>query len=68
MTDGPNDTRNNAIAAAIILLVAGAALYFLPTIVLGIGATSPILGFGAGAVIILGFFVIFWLRARYKRK
>lgn len=55
------------IAAALILLIAGAALYFMPAIVLAIGSYSPLLGFAAGAAIILGFFGIFWLRSRYKR-
>jgi hypothetical protein len=67
MTENPNQTRSNAIAAAIILLVAGAGLYFMPQIVLGLGQFSPVLGFVAGAAIILGFFLIFWLRSRFKK-
>ena len=67
MTENGNQTRNNAIAAAIILLVAGAGLYFMPQIVLGLGRYSPVLGAAAGAAIILGFFLIFWLRSRFKR-
>lgn len=67
MTENGNQTRNNAIAAAIILLVAGAALYFMPKIVLWLGEFSPVLGFAAGAVIVLGFFLLFWLRSRFKK-
>ncbi|MDB5525760.1 MAG: hypothetical protein JWM58_3523 [Rhizobium sp.] len=67
MTDDKHETRNTMIAAAVILLTAGLALYFMPQIVLGIGAYSPVLGFIAGAVIILFFFAIFWLRSKYKR-
>ena len=67
MTENGNQTRNNAIAAAIILMVAGAALYFMPSIVLGLGQISPILGATAGAAIILAFFLVFWLRSRFKR-
>lgn len=67
MTENENQTRNNAIAAAIILLVAGAALYFMPQIVLGIGRYSPVLGAVAGAAIILCFFLVFWLRSRFKK-
>lgn len=67
MTENGNQTRSNAIAAAIILLVAGTGLYFMPQIVLGLGQYSPILGFAAGAVIILCFFLIFWLRSRFKK-
>ena len=32
-----------------------------------IGKYSPPLAFAVGAVLLLGFFVIFWLRARYQR-
>ena len=67
MTDDKHETRNTMIAAAVILLAVGLGLYFMPQIVLGIGAYSPALGFVAGAVIILLFFAIFWLRSRYKR-
>ena len=67
MTENRNETRNNAIAAAIILLVVGAAFYFMPTIVLALGKISPLLGAGAGAAIVLGFFIIFWLRSRLKK-
>jgi hypothetical protein len=67
MTEDKNETRNTAIAAALILVIAGLALYFMPKIVLGIGAFSPVLGAAAGAAIILAFFLIFWLRSRYKK-
>jgi hypothetical protein len=67
MTENGNQTRNNAIAAAVILLVVGAALYFMPKIVLALGEISPLLGAAAGAVIVLGFFLIFWLRSRLKK-
>lgn len=67
MTENGNQTKNNAIAAAIILLVAGAGLYFMPQIVLGIGQYSPVLGAAAGGVIVLAFFLIFWLRSRFKK-
>ena len=67
MTENGNQTRNNAIAAAIILLVAGAALYFMPAIVLALGEISPLLGAAAGALIVLAFFLVFWLRSRFKK-
>ena len=67
MTGDGNQTRNNAIAAAIILVVAMSLLYFMPKIVLGIGQYSPALGFAVGAAIILAFFGVFWLRSRYKK-
>jgi hypothetical protein len=40
----------------------------MPTIVLWIGNYSPALATVVGACLILTFFVIFWLRARYQRK
>ncbi|MBL0372238.1 hypothetical protein JJB09_09365 [Rhizobium sp. KVB221] len=67
MTSDRNETRNTAIAAAIILLAAGSALYFMPKIVLAIGAYSPVLGFAAGVAIVLAFFLIFWVRSRLKK-
>ncbi|MCC2613508.1 dolichyl-diphosphooligosaccharide--protein glycosyltransferase subunit 2 [Neorhizobium petrolearium] len=62
------ETRSQAIAAAVILIGAGLVIYFLPAIVLGIGEFSPALGFIVGAALLLGFFAIFWLRARYQRR
>ncbi|KAA0701057.1 hypothetical protein DTW90_05505 [Neorhizobium sp. P12A] len=66
MTGSSN--RSSAIAAAIILLVAGAVLYLMPTIVLSLGEISPWLAAGAGICIILAFFLVFWLRAQYQRR
>lgn len=67
MTEGKNETRNTAIAAAVILLIAGLLLYFMPKIVLAIGAYSPTLGFAAGIAIVMFLFLVFWLRSRYKK-
>lgn len=62
------ETKSQVTAAAVILIGAVVVLYFLPSIVLSIGAYSPALAFIVGAVLILGFFWIFWLRARYQRR
>ena len=67
MTENGNQTKNDAIAAAIILLVVGVALYFMPVIVLTLGEISPLLGAAAGAVIVLAFFILFWLRSHFKK-
>ena len=67
MTENGNQTRNNAIAAGLILATVALGLFFMPNIVLAIGAYSPALGFAAGALIILAFFGIFWLRSRYRK-
>ncbi|MBX5171994.1 hypothetical protein HJB84_19315 [Rhizobium sp. NZLR1b] len=61
------ESRSQAIAAAVILLGAGLVIYFLPSIVLWIGNFSPTLGIAVGACLILAFFAVFWLRARYQR-
>lgn len=57
----------SAIAAVIILAVFGAAFYFLPFIMIGLGGISPWLAAAVGACFVLGFFLIFWLRSRYQR-
>lgn len=67
MTDDKRENRNTMIAAALILVIGGAALYFMPKIVLAIGAFSPALGFVAGLAIILFLFAVLWLRSRYKK-
>ncbi|MBX5183702.1 MULTISPECIES: hypothetical protein [unclassified Rhizobium] len=61
------ESRSQAIAAAAILFGAGLVIYFLPSIVLWIGNFSPTLGIAVGACLILAFFAVFWLRARYQR-
>ena len=68
MTAPKSEGRSQAIAAAIILVAAGLVLYFMPTIVLALGSYSPYLAAGVGACLILAFFVVFWLRARYQRR
>lgn len=62
------ETKSQAVAAAVILIGAGLVIYFLPKIVLGIGQFSPALGFIVGTLLLLSFFGIFWLRARYQRR
>ncbi len=62
------ESRSQAIAAAVILLFVGVTIYFLPVLVLWVGSYSPALGFVAGALILSGFFVIFWLRARHQSR
>ncbi|OAP35750.1 hypothetical protein [Sinorhizobium saheli] len=60
--------RSPAIAAAVILLVVGIGFFVLPSIMLELGAISPWLAAGFGALFVLGFFLIFWLRARHQRR
>ena len=68
MTAPKSEGRSEAIAAAIILVAAGLVLYFMPTIVLALGGYSPYLAAVVGACLVLAFFVVFWLRARYQRR
>ena len=68
MTDQKSENRSSAIAAAIILVGAGVVLYLMPNMVLWLGNFSPWLATGFGVCVILGFFLIFWLRARYQRR
>ncbi len=60
--------RNNAIAAAVILLGAGLLFYAMPKIMLWIGSFSPMLAGVFGALAVLAFFAVFWLRSRYQRR
>lgn len=62
------EVRSQMIAAATILIGAAVVLYCLPAIVLWIGQYSPLLAIAVGFLLILGFFWIFWLRARYQRR
>ncbi len=68
MIDRKSDNRSSAIAAAIILVVAGTVIYLMPTIILWLGEISPWLATGFGICVILAFFLVFWLRARYQRR
>ncbi|MBP1859162.1 putative RDD family membrane protein YckC [Rhizobium herbae] len=60
--------RSPAIAAAVILLVVGVGFFILPKIMLWLGDFSPWLAAAFGALFVLGFFLIFWLRAHYQRR
>ena len=63
-----NKEKSPAIAAAIILVVAGLGFFVLPSIMLRLGDISVWLAGAFGVVFVLGFFLIFWLRARHQRK
>jgi cation transporter-like permease len=62
------DTRNAAIAAAIILLVFGFAAYFLPAMMLAAGKVSTVLAAIIAVIFMVGLFVVLWLRGRSQRK
>lgn len=68
MSSDSDNQRSSLIAAAIFLVVAGAALYFMPQVVLWIGRYSPTLAVLAGAAVIAAFFLVFWVRSRFQKR
>lgn len=62
-----NKGKSAALAALIILLGTGVVFYFLPRVMIALGDVSPWLAGAFGALLVLGFFLLFWLRARYQR-
>jgi hypothetical protein len=62
------ETRNTAVAALIILVVFGAFAYWLPTIMLAAGDISSVLAVLVAIIFLLGFFAVFWLRGRWRKK
>ncbi|QRM53141.1 hypothetical protein [Sinorhizobium sp. BG8] len=56
-----------AVAAAVILVVTGLAFFFLPKVMIALGGISPWLAGVFGTAVVLAFFLLFWLRARYQR-
>ncbi|MCO6184965.1 hypothetical protein [Rhizobium sp. L1K21] len=68
MTDTENKKTSPAIAAAIILVCAGLLLYFMPKLVMWISTYSPALAVAVGAVIVCGFFILFWIRSRFQKR
>lgn len=61
-------TRNAAIAAACIMLGFGIVAYLMPNMMLAIGDKSPLAAGIFGVIFVLGFFIVFWLRARSQRR
>lgn len=61
------NTRNAALAATIILLGFGLVAFYMPTIMLALGESSPIAGGIVAVLFVLAFFGIFWLRGRSRR-
>lgn len=64
---GDGKGKSAAIAALVILLGTGLVFYFLPRVMIALGDVSPWLAGVFGTLIVLGFFLLFWLRARYQR-
>ena len=62
------ENRGPLIAAAIILLFFGLGGFFLPTVMLAVGNYSTFLAGIIAVSFVLGFFAIFWLRARSQSR
>lgn len=67
MSENSGSSRSAAIASAVILIVTGLAFFVLPDVMIALGNISPWLAGAAGAALVLAFFFVFWLRARYQR-
>lgn len=60
------DTRNSAIAAAVILGGFGLLAFEMPAIMLAVGNVSTIAAGFIGVAFVLGFFLVFYLRGRSR--
>lgn len=62
------ETRNSAIAAAIIMIGFGLLFYFMPTIMVAVGNFSPFAAALLAVGVMAAFFLVFWLRTKSRRK
>lgn len=60
------ENRNAALAAFVIMAVFGGGFYLMPRLMLAIGDYSTIAAGLFGVLFVLAFFVVFWLRGRYR--
>jgi hypothetical protein len=60
------DNRNAALAALVIMAVFVGGLFLMPRIMLAIGDYSTAAAGVFGALFVLAFFFVFWLRGRYR--
>lgn len=61
-------TRNAAIAAACIMFGFGLVAYWMPTLMLALGERSTLAAGIFAIVFVVGFFLVFWLRARKQHE
>ena len=57
-----------ALAAAIIMASVFVIMYFMPKLLFWIAGFNEWLAYATGALFILAFFAIFWLRAKYQKR
>ncbi|MCB1383124.1 MAG: hypothetical protein KDJ73_09395 [Notoacmeibacter sp.] len=62
------ETRNSAIAAALILGGFGLLFYLMPKLMLAVGEESTTVAGILAVAAVAAFFGVFWLRARYKNR
>lgn len=60
--------RGTAVAAAAILIGFGLGAFFLPDVMLFVGAWSPWAAGAVAVVFVAAFFGVFWLRGRNRAK
>lgn len=59
-------TRNSAIAAAIIMIGFGLTAYFLPTIMIAVGNWSTAAAVVIAVAFVAAFFLLFWWRGKSR--
>lgn len=62
------ETRNAAIAAAIIVVGFGLFAYYLPTIMLAVGPHSQVAAALVAILFLVILFLVFWLRGRFQQR
>ena len=62
------DSKQAAVAAAVILVVFGVVAFFLPRLMVALGEVSTVAAGTLAVVFVACFFGIFWLRARSQRR
>jgi formate hydrogenlyase subunit 3/multisubunit Na+/H+ antiporter MnhD subunit len=59
-------TRNSAIAAAMILIGFGVVAYFLPKIMIAVGNWSTVAAGAIAIAFVAAFFLLFWWRGKSR--
>lgn len=68
MTSADPKERSPVFAAAVIFVGVALLFFVMPNIMLWLADYSPWLAAAFGAVAVLSFFLLFWLRGRYQRR
>ncbi len=63
-----SSNRNALLAAALIMAAVFIVMYFMPKLLLWIAGYNEYVAYATGALFILAFFAVFWLRARVQRR